>query len=246
MKVDNDDRQVGRLLTRREALTALGAAGALVLLRCSSGSSSPSNDPLPAACVVRPQQTAGPYYVDAALNRSDIRSDPATGAVSPGVPLDLTFHVSRVADAACAPLAGALVDVWHCDHRGVYSDVVDPGFDTVGQKFLRGYQVTDDDGVARFTTVFPGWYQGRTVHVHFKIRSEPEADPGFEFTSQLYFDDELTDQIHALDPYAEKGRRTRRNAGDGIYARGGSQLTLDTTRQGDGLAATFEIALQLT
>ncbi len=241
MNVDNDDRQVGRLLTRREALTALGAAGALVLLRCSSGSSSPTSD---TACVVRPQQTAGPYYVDRALNRSDIRSDPATGAVSTGVPLDLTFHVSRVADAACAPLAGALVDVWHCDHRGVYSDVVDPRFDTVGQKFLRGYQVTDGDGIAHFTTVFPGWYPGRTVHIHFKIRSAPEADPGFEFTSQLYFDDDLTDRIHALDPYSEKGRRTR-NADDGIYSRGGDQLTLDTTRRGEGLATAFDIALQL-
>jgi protocatechuate 3,4-dioxygenase beta subunit len=195
--------------------------------------------------VVRPEQTAGPYFVDELLNRSDIRSDPATGAVSPGVPLELTFHVSRVAEAACAPLAGALVDVWHCDHLGVYSDVVDPRFDTIGQKFLRGYQVTDGDGIARFTTVFPGWYQGRTVHIHFKIRSAPEADPGFEFTSQLYFDDQLTDRIHALDPYAEKGPRTRRNAGDGIYSRGGSQLTLDTARQGDGLGAAFDIALQL-
>ncbi|MGH7544333.1 MAG: intradiol ring-cleavage dioxygenase [Gemmatimonadota bacterium] len=243
--MDNDDRQVGRLLTRRDALTALGAAGALVLLRCSSGSSSPSNDRLP-ACVVRPEQTEGPYFVDEALNRSDIRSDPVTGAVSPGVPLDLTFHVSRVAGAACAPLAGALVDVWHCDHRGVYSDVVDPRFDTVGQKFLRGYQVTDGDGIARFATVFPGWYQGRTIHIHFKIRSEPETDPGFEFTSQLYFDDDLTDQIHALDPYVGKGQRTRRNAGDGIYLRGGSQLILETARQGDGLTATFDIGLQLT
>ncbi|MGH7587358.1 MAG: twin-arginine translocation pathway signal protein, partial [Gemmatimonadota bacterium] len=143
------------------------------------------------------------------------------------------------------PLAGALVDVWHCDHRGVYSDVVDPGFDSVGQKFLRGYQVTEGDGVARFTTVFPGWYQGRTVHVHFKVRSEPEADPGFEFTSQLYFDDDLTDRIHGLAPYAEKGPRTRRNADDGIFSRGGTQLTLETTRHGDGLKATFDIGLQL-
>ena len=244
MNVDHDDRQVGRLLSRREALTALGAAGAYVLLRCSSGSSSPSNDPLP-ACVVRPQQTEGPYFVDEVLNRSNIRSDPATGAVSPGVPLDLTFHVSRVADASCAPLAGALVEPWHCEHRGVYSDVVDPRLDPVGRKFLRGYQVTDDDGVARFTTVFPGWYPGRTVHIHFKIRSAPETDPGFEFTSQLYFDDDLTDQIHALDPYSEKRERTRRNADDGIFGRGGSQLTLDTTRRGDGLAAAFDIALQL-
>jgi protocatechuate 3,4-dioxygenase beta subunit len=248
--MDNDDRQIGRLLTRREALTALGATGALFLLRCSNGSSSLADngddDDLPLGCVVRPEQTEGPYFVDELLNRSDIRSDPATGIVKPGVPLELTFNVTRVADAACVPLAGVVVDIWHCDHLGVYSDVDDPGFNTVGQRFLRGYQVTGDDGVVRFTTVFPGWYQGRTVHIHFKIRSEPSADPGFEFTSQLYFDDDLTDQVHAMEPYSEKGQRTLRNAGDGIYAGGGSELTLDVTEDDNGLAAAFEIALQIT
>ncbi|HKY61480.1 MAG TPA: intradiol ring-cleavage dioxygenase [Gemmatimonadota bacterium] len=247
--MDHDDRQIGRLLTRREALTALGATGALLLLRCSSGGSAAADDgeddDLPLGCVVRPQQTEGPYFVDELLNRSDIRSDPASGAARPGTPLELTFNVTRVAGAACVPLAGVVVDVWHCDHLGVYSDVEDPGFNTVGQKFLRGYQVTDDDGVARFTTVFPGWYQGRTVHIHFKLRSEPEADPGFEFTSQLYFDDAFTDRIHAREPYSDKGQRSVRNAGDGIYARGGSQLTVPVTEEDDGLAAAFDIALQI-
>lgn len=245
--MDDDDRPIGHLLSRREALIAFGATGALALLRCSSSSNSAGDDeePLATGCVVRPQQTEGPYFVDELLNRSDIRSDPGTGEVRPGVPLGLTFNVTRVADAGCNPLGGVVVDVWHCDHLGVYSDVEDPGFDTVGQRFLRGYQVTDDDGVARFTTIFPGWYQGRTVHIHFKIRSAPETDPGFEFTSQLYFEDDLTDAIYALAPYSEKGQRTLRNAGDGIYASGGSQLTLDPTQVDDGYAASFDIALQL-
>lgn len=247
--MDHDDRPVGRLLTRREALLALGASGAFALLRCSSSSSSAADDgqgALGPRCVVRPRQTEGPYFVDERLNRSDIRSDPADGSVRPGVPLDVTFGVFQLADAACVPLAGAVVDVWHCDHLGVYSDVEDPGFNTVGQKFLRGYQVTDDAGVARFTTVYPGWYQGRTVHVHFKIRSEPEAEPGFEFTSQLYFDDDLTDRIHAKEPYAARGLRTVRNGDDAIYRRGGSQLTLAAIPSGDGYAATFDVALQLS
>ena len=246
----HDDRQIGRLLSRREALTALGATGALLLLRCSNGGSSSADngddDDLPLGCVVRPQQTEGPYFVDELLNRSDIRSDPATGEVRPGVPLELTFNVTRVVEAACVPLAGVVVDVWHCDHLGVSSDVDDPGFNTIGQQFLRGYQVTGDDGVARFATVFPGWYQGRTVHIHFKIRSQPEADPGFEFTSQLYFDDDLTDRIHAMEPYSEKGQRTLRNAGDGIYTGGGTQLTLDVAEEGDELSAVFDIALQIS
>ena len=242
-----DDRPVGHLLTRREVLVALGATGALALLRCSSSGYSTGDEsgPLAGGCVVRPQQTEGPYFVDELLNRSDIRSDPATGAVRPGVPLGLTFNVTRVTEASCVALGGVVVDVWHCDHLGVYSDVEDPGFDTIGQKFLRGHQVTDEAGVARFTTIYPGWYQGRTVHVHFKLRSAPGADPGFEFTSQLYFDDDLTDEIHAGEPYSEKGQRSRRNVGDGIYANGGAQLMLAPIPVGNGYEASFDIALQL-
>jgi hypothetical protein len=91
---------------------------------------------------------------------------------------------------------------------------------------------------------YPGWYHGRAVHVHFKIRSAPTATPGFEFTSQLYFDDALTDQVHSRPPYAAKGRRNRRNSGDGIFARGGSQLLLAPVRSGQGYTATFEVAVQ--
>lgn len=196
------------------------------------------------ACVARPQQTEGPYFVDEALNRSDIRSDPSDGSVRPGAPLELTFKVSRISGNGCAPLAGAVVDLWHCDHRGIYSDVRDPDFDTAGKKFLRGYQVTDSDGLARFTTIYPGWYHGRTVHVHFKIRSAPSSTPGFDFTSQLYFDDALTDEVHSRKPYAEKGRRDRRNAGDAIFARGGAQLLPPVVRRRGGYAATFEVALE--
>lgn len=246
--MDDDDRQIGQMLTRREVLIALGATGALALLRCSSPGSSgadDSDDSVQPGCVVRPQQTEGPYFVDELLNRSDIRSDPSDGSVRPGATLHLTFNVSRVTEGECVPLAGVLVDVWHCDHRGVYSDVDDPGFNTVGRRFLRGYQIADDDGVVQFITIYPGWYPGRTVHIHFKIRSEPDADPGFEFTSQLYFDDELTDRIHAMEPYSEKGQRTVRNMQDGIYASGGSSLKLDPTQVDDGYSATFDIALQL-
>ncbi len=240
-RVANDDECLGHVLTRREMLGLLRASGVLMLAgwpaTVASGRSLPG-------CVVRPQQTEGPYFVDESLNRSDIRSDPADESVKPGTPLDLTFKVSRLSANACAPLEGPLVDVWHCDHLGVYSDVEDPGFNTVGKKFLRGYQVTDARGIARFKTIYPGWYHGRTVHVHFKIRSKPFSTPGFEFTSQLYFDDALTDQVHARQPYSAKGRRSQRNSGDRIFARGGPQLVLAPVRDDQGYAATFEIALQ--
>jgi protocatechuate 3,4-dioxygenase beta subunit len=197
--------------------------------------------------VVRPEETEGPYFVDEKLNRSDIRSDPTDGSVREGVPLALTFIVSSVGGGGCTPLQGASVDVWHCDAAGVYSDVTDNGaggFSTVGQKFLRGYQVTDADGKAAFTTIYPGWYSGRTVHIHFKIRTTDSAGKAYDFTSQLYFDDALTDQVFAQAPYSAKGERNTRNAQDGIYADGGDQLLLELTRQGDGYAATFDIGLQ--
>ncbi|MGB3138331.1 MAG: hypothetical protein WBB18_16100, partial [Nodosilinea sp.] len=110
------------------------------------------------ACTVRPQQTEGPFFVDEGLSRSDIRSDPAMGAVKPGVPLTLQFQVSQVGNDNCMPLAGAVVDVWHCDATGVYSDVADRRASTVGQKFLRGSQVTNADGIVEFITIYPGWY----------------------------------------------------------------------------------------
>jgi protocatechuate 3,4-dioxygenase beta subunit len=242
-RMRGDDETVGRVLTRREILAALGATGILWLARCS-GSDVAGGDDLPSGCAVRPELTEGPYYVDEELNRSDIRADPATGIMAVGAPLDLRFNVSRIAGSACVPLVGAVVDVWHCDALGVYSDVQDPGFDTLGQRFLRGFQITDSAGGARFTTIYPGWYQGRAVHIHFKVRSAPEATAGFEFTSQLFFDDELTDQVHSQEPYSSKGQRDLRNAQDGIFNQGDAGLVLDVASSGEGYTTTFGIALQ--
>ncbi len=240
----DEDRPMGRLLSRREVMTYLGTTGAVWL---ASGSLFPkwaiagTREP---SCVVRPEQTEGPYFVDERLNRSDIRADPTNGRVSPGTPLALTLLVSRLNAEDCQPLPDAQVDLWHCDAQGVYSDVQDPGFDTSGQKFLRGYQITDARGEARFITIYPGWYPGRTVHIHFKIRTATVARRTFEFTSQLYFNDAVTDRAHTASPYATKGPRTTRNQHDWIFRRGGNQLILDTTTTADGYAATFPISLQ--
>jgi len=241
----DEDRPAGCLLSRREVVAFLGATGAVWLAggslfprRAVAGTLGPS-------CVVRPKQTEGPYFVDERLNRSDIRSDPTDGRVRPGTPLALTLLVSRLNAGGCQPLPGAQVDIWHCDALGVYSDVQDPGFNTIGQKFLRGYQITDARGEARFVTVYPGWYPGRTVHIHFKIRTAPVAQRSFEFTSQVYFDDVLTDRVHADPPYAAQGPRTARNQHDWIFRRGGDQLMLAPTATADGYAAVFPIGLQL-
>jgi protocatechuate 3,4-dioxygenase beta subunit len=187
--------------------------------------------------------TEGPYFVDERLDRSDIRSDPTTGVVTPGRPLEIVFGVMRVASGGCLPLVGGMVDVWHCDALGVYSDVADPGFDTSGQKFLRGFQLTEDDGIARFQTIYPGWYRGRTVHIHFKIRAEAGNGSAYDFTSQLFFDDSLSDAVFSQDPYSAKGDRGTRNDDDGIYRSGGEQLLLRPTETAAGFSAVFDIGL---
>ena len=249
-----------RYLSRREMLGLMGSTAiAVTLAGCGgeqSGSSSSPSTPGPettgsvaeqaSTCVVRPEQTEGPYYVDTGLDRSDIREE------REGVPLDLTFNVSRLDEgdiSACGPLTGAVVDIWHCAALGEYSSVDDNAagdFDTRGETFLRGYQLTDENGTARFTTIYPGWYQSRAVHIHFTIRDSPESQQGFEFTSQLYFDDALTDEVQSQGPYAEKGQRDLRNSEDGIYQGGGDELLLDLTENGEGYAATFDIALDTT
>ncbi|HEX5634807.1 MAG TPA: hypothetical protein VFX50_16300 [Gemmatimonadales bacterium] len=247
--MDQDDVPVGRVLGRREALRVLAAAGGALLLpargahavlRLAAGA-------VPLACVVRPQNTEGPYFVDNRLVRSDIRAEPATGERKAGAPFDLTFVVQRVDGSACTPIRGALVDLWQCDAQGVYSAFEDLGgqFDTRGQSFLRGQQVTGPDGAARFSTIYPGWYGGRAVHVHFKIRVPGASDSTWEFTSQLYFDDALNDRVLARPEYAKAGPRVR-NPDDGIFKREhGDQLVLDVRPAGDGYAATFPIGLDL-
>jgi len=237
--MEHDDLPAGRLLTRREVLAVLGIASAAATLRGLPVHAQESRPP----CIARPQQMEGPFFVETGLNRSDIRSDPATGNASPGVPLQVTFRVARVAAGACAPLPSAHVELWQCDAAGVYSGVRDGDSKAAAQKFLRGYQVTDASGAATFTTIYPGWYPGRTVHLHFTVRAARAPGRREEFTSQLYFEDALTDKVHALAPYARRGWRPVRNGADGLYRHGGPQLVLAVQNQEKGLAATFDVAL---
>jgi len=241
-------------LGRREALYRLGSVVAVGFLSGCGGSasSSPTSTSSPttpattgstnAQCVVTPALTEGPYFVDEHLNRSDIRSDPATGAVRPGVTLTLAVALSQISAAgACAALSGALVDVWHCDALGVYSDIQG----AIGQKFLRGYQVTDASGLARFTTIYPGWYTGRAVHIHFKVRTNAGGSSGLEFTSQMFFDEALTDIVHAQAPYNAKGRRDTTLASDGIYRAGGTSLLVPLSAAGSGYAGTLDVGVRV-
>lgn len=239
---EKDVQTGGLLLSRRQALMLLGGASAAYLLDGGPAAAQTVATPH-VRCVVRPEQTEGPYFVDERLHRSDIRVDPTNGQITPGTPLKLTFQVSRMLAGECNPLPEAQLDVWHCNAMGVYSDVRDPGFSTVGQKFLRGYQVTDAQGTAQFLTVYPGWYPIRTVHMHFKIRTAPMARRGYEFISQLYFPDELTDRIHTALPYSSNGRRRVRNHQDFIFRDGGDRLMLEPSETAGSYVATFPIGL---
>ncbi len=192
------------------------------------------------SCVVVPELTEGPYYVDEKLERSDIRIDTSTGAPADGSVLRIDWVVSQVDGNACIPLEGVLVDVWHCDAAGVYSDVQG----AEGHDFLRGYVHTDADGKASITTIYPGWYSGRAVHIHFKIRTDPAEASGFEFTSQLFFDDAFSDQVYSSGVYASKGAHDVPNERDGIYQQSQGMTLLDVVKDGDGYATSFEIAIQ--
>ena len=257
--MDNDDKPIGTILNRRDVLKLLGlGSSAALLTACAPNvvetlspttlptslpaslttpttASTSTSIPLP-ACVVRPEMTEGPYFVDEMLNRSDIRTDPADGSISIGAPLELIFKVSHVSAGGCITLPDAQVDIWHCDAFGVYSDVEN----AQGKKFLRGYQITDTNGQAKFLTIYPGWYPGRTVHIHFKIRVA-----GYDFTSQLFFDDTFTDQVYSQEPYNQRGERNTRNERDGIYGNGGDQLLLNVTQNGLGYSTAFDIGLQI-
>jgi len=267
----DDDRPIGRFLSRREVLALFGASGAAAALAActpgagtsaslgatasASASGSAAGSAVASAtavavasgvpsCVVVPELTEGPYYVNENLERSDIRVDTATGSPVEGATLTLGWVVSQVEGEACSPLEGVIVDVWHCDAKGVYSDVSAQG--ATVHDFLRAYQKTDKAGAASFTTIYPGWYQGRAVHIHFKIRTDPTAGAGFEATSQLFFDDAQNAQVFATGVYASKGAADTPNARDNIYAQSGGSTLLTVAKQGDGYAATFEIAVKLT
>jgi protocatechuate 3,4-dioxygenase beta subunit len=195
-------------------------------------------------CVVTPELTEGPYFVDEKLNRADIRTDSKTNAAKAGTPFTLDIGVFQASSSQCLPLANAQVDVWHCDAAGVYSDASDPGFNTKGQNFLRGYQTTDATGRVKFTTIYPGWYQGRAVHIHFKIRFTKDGK-AHEFTSQWFFDEAMNDEVFAQQPYAAKGKRTLLNERDGIYQQSKGQTLMAVKKSGDGYAGTFDIGMQV-
>jgi protocatechuate 3,4-dioxygenase beta subunit len=202
-------------ITRRDALGTLGALGFIGIV----GSGPHARAAAAGACVLTPKMTIGPFFVDEGLKRSDIRG--GTGSDTPfiadALPLYLTIHAASTLTAGCPPLQGVQIDVWHCHAGGLYSDEQANG--TLGQTWLRGYQLTDANGNVSFTTIYPGWYQGRTIHIHVLARYyDDTGNITYKFATQLYFDDAISDKVLANAPYDTRGERDTTNQDDGIYA----------------------------
>ena len=172
-------------------------------------------------CVLAPEQTEGPYYVDDA----DVRRNVTEGR--PGVAL--TLRLTVVDASTCKPVKNAAVEIWHCDAGGTYSGTSQQG--TTNERFLRGVQRTDANGLAIFRTIYPGWYQGRTVHIHTMVH----IGGNVVHTGQLYFSDAVTDAVYKRSPYNRRPNRSPRNAGDSIYRNGGKRSTLTAREEGVGV-----------
>ncbi len=232
--------------TRRRALlgltgaTALTVTGAAVL-------TAPAISAQALSCVLSNQMTEGPYWVDEMLNRADIRTDPTDGSTKAGLPLQVVLNVFSVTTGGCAALGNALVDIWHCDAGGIYSDAA--ANNTVGKKFLRGYQATNSSGQVVFTTIYPGWYGGRAVHIHIRIRTFNGTTVVGNFTTQLFFDETITDTVYQSAPYNTRGRtRDTMNSNDMVYngVSGNKERALATlTKTDSGYTATLNIGVNI-
>ena len=234
--MDRKKRTRADELTRRQALAGAAATVGFGLGLVSTEAKERLAQLLPdaKACILAPEAVEGPFYFDPHLVRADITEG------KDGAPLELTLRI--VAASTCAPLRNARVDTWQCDGLGVYSGYSrqETG-STEGQTFLRGTQFTDGDGLVRFRTIYPGWYPGRTPHIHFKVF----LDESTLVTGQLYFPDPLTDRIYSSQrPYRERqGERDTRNATDFIFADGGADTLLDIREEGNSYQGSLVVGV---
>lgn len=190
------------------------------------------------SCKLYPSQTLGPCYAEKPMMRSDI-SDGLDG-----LPVRLSFLV--VGADGCTPVPNATVDIWHSGSQGIYSayamgTTCNPGSENVMSKtFCRGVQAVDETGRANFATVFPGWYRGRAIHIHFTVR----VGGNEEVTSQLYFEDSLIDEIHAQGIYKARGMRDTVNSRDMIFSSGGAtpeQVVMEHAKRPDGVLHAWKV-----
>jgi protocatechuate 3,4-dioxygenase beta subunit len=183
-----------------------------------------------------PEQEEGPFYV--ALEK--IRKNITLGR--PGVPLELRIKV--VNSQTGKPIKNAACDIWHCDATGVYSD--ESSQNSVGSTWLRGVQLTDANGIAEFTSIYPGHYTGRATHIHVKVHiggtngGTTYSGGHVSHTGQLFFDDAVSSQVYALAPYTSDTAARVLDPTDGVYTeQGGPKSLLKLTRLGATAAGGF-------
>ncbi|MCW3096233.1 MAG: hypothetical protein JWL77_1851 [Chthonomonadaceae bacterium] len=205
-----------------------------------------------AAHAVTPEGEIGPYFTDdsaSGFNRSNILSNLDGTNTQTGIPLVLSIYVYDTENGNAA-LSGCQVDIWHCNAAGLYSN--ESVENTLGQTWLRGYQVTDTGGLVKFTTIFPGWYQGRTTHIHLRVRSkysQASSTSDGTNTTQLFFPQATVDYLaNNVAPYKSEGVNSTTNANDHVYTpetHAQTQLTL-TGDYTTSYAATVAIYLPIT
>ena len=240
-----ENRDERRPLTRRRALLELGGFAATALgvglgtkeLLDADDAAAAGSGPAAVAsglvtCVLAPEMTEGPYFVEGDKVRRNITEG------KPGVALSLRLTVVDV--STCKPIRNAAVDIWHCDAGGTYSGTGQQG--TEGLTFLRGIQRTDRNGLAIFRTIYPGWYPGRAVHIHLKVFLGGST----VHTGQLFFPDKLTDVVYKRSPYNRRPNRDPRNADDSIYRNGGARSTLKLVRNGSGYVGRITMGVART
>ena len=220
-------------VTRRGSLVKLGGLVAATLGAGAWESEASGGGPAAVAsgavrCVLTPEQTEGPFYIaNEKLRRNITEGRPGTS---------LTLR-ARVVDAAtCKPIRRATVDIWHADAAGVYSGF---GQGAGNRTFMRGVQRTDAKGIAVFQTVYPGWYTGRTVHIHVKVH----VGGNVVHTGQLYFPDAVTDAVFQKAPYATRPNRTTRNTDDAIFRNGGSKSLVQVKAAGADYVAAITMGV---
>ena len=230
---------------RREALALIGATSAALAVGCASdlptgptattaaGTATEatvgSDAAAAAGCVVTPNETIGPYPSLIDLFRSDIRESKS------GTRLDLALTVVNTA-TSCAPLAGVNVEIWQCDASGNYSQY---GSERA-QTYLRGIQTTDANGQVRFTTVYPGWYQGRATHIHVEVTRNGQSLK----VTQIAFPDAVNNEVYGSGVYASRGSNPTTNTRDGIFADSiNSEMASVAGNPSSGYSATFTVGL---
>src|SRR5215213_8268876 len=232
-----DEIEGTEALTRRGSLVRLGGLFAAVLgaggLAKAADSDAAGEGPAgiasgAVACVLTPEQTEGPYYIDGEKLRRNITEG------RPGTPLTLRLKVVNA--SSCKAIHGAVVDIWHADAAGAYSGF---GAGASSRTFMRGMQRTNAQGLAIFKTVYPGWYPGRTVHIHVKVHLGGDV----VHTGQLYFADAVTDAVYRRAPYASRPGRTTRNSADAIFRNGGSKSLLSLRKDSSAYVASISMGV---